>query len=249
MWFTACNAQGCLPDSGFWGDFSGRLGEGNTTLSFYRLAGNALSGNCRFNGNTLASVSEDNVFLIKGNLKDCNYYLDVINDNHETIGKFIFQYRHDKIKKTDNYVGTYSSADNKQSAVTLQLNSMVGGSLTQRYFELFGTTAEVDSFAARIKAAFIKNDKQWLAAHCRYPLNVFTGSHKPIVIKTEAAFIANYNKYFSQAYRDKFKKMNCYNMFSNHMGAMMGRGEVWMNQTLTSTADNYEYCITAFNVF
>ncbi|MES2851257.1 MAG: hypothetical protein V4685_19570 [Bacteroidota bacterium] len=74
-------------------------------------------------------------------------------------------------------------------------------------------------------------------------------NHKTIIVKNEKAFIANYKKYFSRVYRDKFEKMACYNMFSNHAGAMMGRGEVWMSHTLISTADNYEYCITAFNVF
>ena len=38
-------------------------------------------------------------------------------------------------------------------------------------------------------------------------------------------------------------------MFSNHMGASMGNGAIWINHTLTSTADEYEYCISSINIF
>ena len=43
--------------------------------------------------------------------------------------------------------------------------------------------------------------------------------------------------------------MKCYNMFCNHVGAIMGKGEVKINHTATSEKDKYEYCITGFEVF
>lgn len=38
-------------------------------------------------------------------------------------------------------------------------------------------------------------------------------------------------------------------MFSNQDGACMGNGQIYINHTVASTPDNYEYCISAVNVF
>lgn len=239
---VVCNAQTCLPDVNFWGDFSGKLGDREIALSIYRISGDVLSGNYRYTDN------EQKPITVKGSIKDCIYFLEVTGDKKEA-GKFMFRYSFDKTKKEDHWDGRFTDADNKERTVTLRLSSMVGGTLTQRYDELFGTTQEVDSFAAKIRTAVINNDKNWLAEHCSYPLNFHAGSSKAVDIKNKAAFLANYNKYFTPAYRDKLKKANCYNMFSNHMGASMGNGAIWINHTLTSTADEYEYCISSINIF
>lgn len=239
---TTVHAQTCLPDVNFWGDFSGKIGEREIALSVYRVSGDVLSGNYRY------TDDEKKLIAVTGSIKDCIYSLKVRGDKKET-GRFEFRYTYDKTKKEDHWDGSFTDADKKERTVKLRLSSMVGGTLTQRYDQLFGTTQEVDSFATKIKTAVINNDKNWLAEHCRYPLNFHAGSSKAVDIKNKAAFLVNYNKYFTQAYRDKIKKANCYNMFSNHMGASMGNGAIWINHTLTSTADKYEYCISSINIF
>ncbi len=230
-------AQDCKKDVGFWNDHSGRLGEADIQLSYFTGEDGVITGNYRFTKN------EKLVYSLRGKQNGCNFSFTAYDRNNEQAGSFT------SIKTTDNFNGEYTDATGNTSTVKLHVQSAVGGSATQRYFELFGTTEEVDSFALRIKTAFIQNDKKWLAAHCRYPLNIYAGSPKAKLIKDQQAFISSYNKLFSKAWLDKFKKMKCYNMFSNHMGASMGRGEVWMNHSLSSTADKYEYCITALELF
>jgi hypothetical protein len=240
--FAACcgfasTAQDCKTDVGFWNDHSGRLGETEIQLSYFTGKDGVITGNYRFIKN------EKLVYSLRGKQNGCNFSFTAYDNNNGQVGSFTF------IKTADNFNGNYTAADGTTSTVTLEVRSAVGGSVSQRYFELFGTTEEVDSFAMKIKTAFINNDKKWLAAHCRYPLNIYAGSPKAKLIKDQQSFINSYNKLFNKAWLDKFKKMKCYNMFSNHMGASMGRGEVWMNHSLVSTADKYEYCITGLELF
>lgn len=236
-------AQNCLPDPNFWADYSGKLGDNEILLTMYKSADGKLSGNYRF------VKDEKKTFAFTGNEKDCIYNLEVKGIEDKVNGKFAFRYTLDKIRKTDNYDGVYTDTNNSQAPLKLQLNTMVGGSLTQRYFELFGTTGEVDAFAEKIKAAFAAGDKKWLAAKCQYPLAVYSERGKKKVIKDEKEFLDSYNKLFTKEYLDKIKKIRCYTMFSNHIGVLMGKGAVVINHTKTSTAANYEYCISSFTVF
>jgi len=241
--FVTTHAQNCLPDPNFWADYNGKLGDTEILLSIFRSADGKLSGNYRY------VRDEKKTFSITGNEKDCNYYLNVVDSKNKVLGKLIFHYTADKVKKTDNYEGVYTDSSSKRIPLKLQLGTMVGGSATQRYFELFGTTGEVDAFAEKIKAAFINNDKKWLAAKCQYPLVVYPAKGKEKIIKNEKEFLDSYSQFFSKAYVDKIKKIKCHTMFSNHMGVLMGKGEVVINHTKTSTAANYEYGISSFTVF
>lgn len=241
--FITTHSQNCLPDPNFWADYNGKMGDNEILLSIYKSADGNLSGNYRF------VKDEKKIFLFTGNEKDCSYYLNVVDNKNKVLGKFLFRYTSDKIKKTDNYDGVYTDSNNKQAPLKLQLTTMVGGTLTQRYFELFGTTGEVDAFAEKIKAAFINNDKKWLAAKCQYPLVVYPARGKEKIIKNEKEFLDSYDQFFSKAYLDKIKKIKCYTMFSNHIGVLMGKGEVVINHTKSSTAANYEYGISSFTVF
>lgn len=237
------NAQKCMPGSQFWADFSGVLNGRTVELCIYRETDGNLVGNYRF------SNDDKNVFFVTGSEKNCSYTLNEMSDGNNLKSSFTFQYVSDKATKKDAYTGTHTDAGGKKVPVKLALGSMVYGSAKSRYGELFGTTQEVDSFAAKIKNAFIQDDKNWLAAHCKYPLNIYKGTPQPTVIKNAADFLAKYNILFSKAYKEKFKKMKCYNMFCNHVGAIMGKGEVKINHTATSEKDKYEYCITGFEVF
>lgn len=243
LFIITTQAQNCLPDPNFWADYNGKLGDNEILLSIYKSADGKLSGNYRY------VTDEKKTFAITGSVKDCTYYLDVVDNKNKTLGKFVIRYTSEKVKKTDNYDGVYTDTNNKQSPLKLQLGTMVGGSATQRYFELFGTTGEVDAFAEKIKAAFINNDKKWLAAKCQYPLVIYPAKGKEKIIKSEKDFLDSYNQLFSKAYVDKFKKIKCHTMFSNHMGVLMGKGEVIINHTKTSTFTNYEYGISSFTVF
>lgn len=234
------SAQKCLPDKTFWADFKGTIDNREIRLSVYRSDDDKLYGNYRM------ISDETKLFTISGYEKDCVYYLDVVNASKEVTAKFKIKYSN--VEKKDVYKGSFTGSDNKEMAVQLQMESMVGGNLTTRYLELFGTTNEVDSFATNIKRAIMRNDKNWLAAHCKYPLQVYAGSHKPVIIKSEAAFLASYSKYFTPAYRARFSKMHCYNMMCTHIGALMGMGEIVINHTENSTEENYAYCIGSITI-
>jgi hypothetical protein len=240
---TACYGQTCLPAQDFWADFSGTAGGKEMQLSFFRQANGMLTGNCRYLAN------EKDVLTVAGSITGCSYHLKLMNRNQQAAGILQFDYLYDSVKKEDRYTGSFTGPGNNRQPLELALSSMVGGSVTQRYNELFGTTEEVDSFAAKIKTAFITNDKKWLAAHCCYPLHINLGSRRTVIAKTEQEFIAAYGKYISQAYRDRFKKIHSFNMFSNHLGACMGNGLIWINNTRASDAGKYEYCISSVTAF
>lgn len=234
-----CNyseAQHCKTDSGFWNDYKGKLAGQEIQLSYFTNYNGTISGNYRFIKN------ENRVYTLQGNQQSCNFFVRVHDHQNQNAGSFTF------IKWPDSLSGHYKDAAGNTLAVHLLLHAMVGGSQAQRYGFLFGTTQQVDSFAAKIKTAFIANDKHWLAAHCWYPLKIYMENGKAVTVNNKQSFLAAYGKYFKQAYRDKFKKMKCYNMFSNHMGAAMGAGEVWMSHGPTAAADNYEYFITSITV-
>jgi len=239
MLLVKAPAQKCVPDPGFWADFKIAVGQEEINLSIFRSTDGTITGNCRF----IKDVK--NVFAITGAEENCSYHLNMLNAKKELRGEFTFQYLVDKVKKTELYNGIYIDSSNKQVAVQPKLASMVGGSDTQRYLELSGTTAEVEAFAEKIKWAFINNDKKWLAANCRYPVP-YAGFKK--TLKTEKDFLDNYDKLFSKNYRDRFKKIKCYNMFSNHMGALMGAGEVRINNAANTAKEKNRYCISGFDL-
>lgn len=242
IWVATGYTQNCLPDINFWGDFYGNIGDREIALSFFRVKDDSIIGNYRFTNN------EKKIFAVQGVVSNCTYYLDAM-DGNVPAGKFVFRFTTDKTKKKEQYTGAFTSAAQEQSKLSLQLRTMVGGTLSQRYFELFGTTNEVDSFAAKVKTATANNDIQWLASNCVYPLSIYAGSHKPNMIKNKQEFFAAYKKFFTDSFKKKFAMMNCYNMLSNHIGAGMGRGEVWINNMPGSIAASYHYGISSVNIF
>ena len=232
------SAQSAMPDQHFWGDFYGKINGRDIALSVYRKSADSLTGNYRFTNDP------GNVFLLDGTVKNNRYALTGQN------GEFIFEHQFDKANKADKFEGSFTGTGGKQTPVALSMRSMVYGDENNRYGELFGTTVAVDSFAAKIKTAFINADKEWLASRCQYPVNVFGLSGKKLtVIKNKEEFLTKFAGMFKKEYRDKFKKIACYNMFCQHTGVLMGKGEVTINQTSNSEKDNYTYCITAITVF
>lgn len=242
MWAARGYTQSCLPDINFWGDFEGDAGNKKIVLSVFRLKEDSIVGNYRL------ADDDKKIFTVQGIISNCTYSLAAMDDD-KPAGKFVFSFTTDKTKRQEQYTGTYTSTTHEQSKLTLQLRTMVGGTLSQRYFELFGTTNEVDSFAAKVKTAIAGNDVQWLSSNCVYPLFIYVGSHKPNMIKNKQEFFAAYKKFFTAAFKNKFAMMNCYNMLSNHIGAGMGRGEVWINNMPGSIAASYRYGISSVNIF
>jgi hypothetical protein len=220
----------------------------NTLFYFIYLPGvepcsPVLFARCRYRSN------EKNIFTVTGNEKDCGFLLQVKDSLANEKGSLAFKFSADKIKKTEQYTGSFTDPNQKTVPVNLNLVSMVWGTPTQHYGELFGTTEEVETFAEKVRIAFIQNDKNWLAAHCKYPLAVYKGSSKPIMIKDKAAFLTGFPKYCTAAYRKKFTAIQSYNMMCNHIGVIMGKGEVKINHTSSSSSANYTYCISSIEVF
>jgi hypothetical protein len=229
-------SQVCTPQKGFWNDYTGELKGQKIQLSYFTDIEGRIIGQYRF------IQQSKMVYQLKGKQKGCELLMAPDNNN-ESAGRFRF------VKSPDSLVGNFDDADGQSIPVMLRLQSSVGGTATQRYNELFGTTAEVETFAQQVRNAFVSNNTEWLAAHCRYPLIIYLPSRKKLVVNSKQQFITNFKKCFSQAYRDKFKNLNCYNMFSNHLGAMLGKGEIWLNHTKESNKERYAYCISTINVF
>jgi hypothetical protein len=80
----------------------------------------------------------------------------------------------------------------------------------------------------RVQHAVRDNDKAWLAAHTRYPLNYF-GRHK-LVIRDLAAFLRNYSLLFGAALRSAVMAQEPESVFENWQGVMIGAGlyNIWI---------------------
>jgi hypothetical protein len=221
----------------FWTDYTGELGQKKVQLSVFTTTDGHTIGNFRYIG------KPDSVYQLKGQQRDNDFLLQAATPAGAFAGTLQLQ------KTPDNFNGVFTDENNQKTTVRLQLKTMVGGTATQRYLELFGTTETVEAFATAIKNAMLSQNLEWLAAQCRYPITINYAGKKKTIAKNKKEFVLQAKKQFVVGYRNRFKNINCYNMFSNHSGAMMGNGEIWMNQMPGSEKENYSYCITSFNIF
>jgi hypothetical protein len=74
----------------------------------------------------------------------------------------------------------------------------------------------------QVQQAVRANNKAWLAAHARYPLNYF-GSRK-FVIRDKAAFVRSYPAVFGTTLRSAILAQDPESVFENWQGLMIGEG-------------------------
>ena len=133
-----------------WTDYTGKLGKNDIQLSLYAFEDGRVFGNYRLYSDA------KNIIQLKGKSDSCTIHAAAYNAINEVQGSFTLHIFLDKAAKKDKTDGEYIAADNTRSDVRLFLSAMVAGTPEQRYDFLFGTTGEVEDFAATIKTSFYK---------------------------------------------------------------------------------------------
>ncbi len=120
------------------------------------------------------------------------------------------------------------------------------GALDHRY-DLYGADSDVEEFMKHVKTSIINGDKEWISKHVDYPLETTLDGENPIKIKTKKQLVANFDKIFYQAYKDKIKSYCTCNLFSKDDGVMLGSGLIWINNSPKSNAIIYDFNIIGIN--
>lgn len=98
-----------------------------------------------------------------------------------------------------------------------------------------------------VKSSILSDDKLWIADYINYPLKTTLNGQRSITIKSKKQLITNFDKVFHRAFKDKIKTFCTCNLFYNDYGAMLGNGEIWINNTSNSTSDKFDFCISMVN--
>ena len=146
----------------------------------------------------------------------------------------------------DKIEGTWLSADGKQSyPFTLSLKSNLPGSEYGRRYALAISTKsdqDVENFVSEIQSYIINGNKEQLAEHVNYPIDVKING-KVTKMQNKDDFIKNYNKIFNSNYKDVISNTYTKYLFVNWQGIMFGEGayNIWINEI------NSKLMITAIN--
>ena len=132
---------------------------------------------------------------------------------------------------TERFEGIWTDASGKkQLEFKLISMSYVGyTSPNQRYSDYSASDEEIENFMKKIKLSIANDDKEWIAAHTRYPLKTTLNGQKKITIKNEQQLIDNFEQIFHPAFKEQIEKHCVCNMFYNSQGIMLGNGEIWIN--------------------
>ena len=90
-----------------------------------------------------------------------------------------------------------------------------------------GDHVKVHQLLTQLQAAVAKHDAPAVAALVHYPIKVNPGK-KPFVVKSEKAFVKDYDRIITNDIQDAVFKQKYENLFVNSQGAMIGDGEVWI---------------------
>lgn len=226
LFFTSfCHSQ-TLQEG--WSCFDGYIGENDIVVNIFRDSIGNLSGDYCYK-------KYETRITLKGRLNGENLFLDEFTDNKIT-SKF-----YGKINEKDNTItGKWASTTHSDKTFYLKLNSYTGNRLYSKY-AIGVEDQEVELFFKKTKKAILSDDKTWLSKNIKYPINVSIGKKKT-KINTAKSFLANYSKIITKEYKAKIKKDCICDIFSNWQGAMIGSGDVWINET-----ENHKLKITAIN--
>ena len=130
----------------------------------------------------------------------------------------------DKTEKNARIVGTWQSADGKQT-LPLQVELFTvclgeGGD---------GSTPLVERSARTFRNAVIEHDRATVAKLIQYPINVWILDKKHR-IRNQAELLAKYDAIFTRRYCAAIKASVPHDLFSNYQGSMLGAGIVWIDQ-------------------
>lgn len=224
-------------DKNFWHDFDGKLGGTDIQLSIYLLDNGQLEGNYCY------KKYETKIKLVGQITNDKIELTEFINGklNGHFSGR-IFTDKFDWIE------GIWSDSTNTKTLnFKLMLDAVCGGPPDNRYSDLYGTDEDVENFLKRVKSSILHNDKEWIANHINYPLKTTLKKNRKITIKNKKQLIDNFEQIFYPEFKSKIKSSCVCNMFNNYLGVMLDNGLIWINNKPNSTADKFDYNITAIN--
>jgi|GEM_PF-4107798 len=107
--------------------------------------------------------------------------------------------------------------------------------------ELSITVTNVKDFADLVVKYLEVGNKEGLASSIKYPITVTIDGQLAVIYKAEE-FIMAYDKIVNDAFRTAVLATDTQELFMNHYGAMLGNGEIWLDQF-----DNAGYKIYAIN--
>jgi len=141
---------------------------------------------------------------------------------------------------TERFEGIWTDASGKkQLEFKLISMSYVGyTSPNQRYSDYSASDEEIENFMKKIKLSIANDDKEWIAAHTRYPLKTTLNGQEKITIKNKQQLIDNFEQIFYPAYKEEIKKHCVCNMFYNPQGIMLGNGEIWIGKNVIIAINN-----------
>jgi hypothetical protein len=106
-----------------------------------------------------------------------------------------------------------------------------------------GSDTQLETFAKDLIIAFQTNDKEWLSQNINYPLPIYFENKKPLEIKTPQEFKAKFEQIATKELLTKIIDWKTCNLFSNHSGVMLGRGEIWIWRDDAATDQDPKYRI------
>ena len=225
-------------DTNSWNDFEGKIDSSDIQLSLY------LFENGEIKGNYCYKKYETKIQLF-GHLSGNEIELTEMIGNTEN-GFFKGKIFTDSL---DRFEGKWKNkTKTKELKFELTLSSICSGSYVFRYSSAFyGTTSEIENFMKQIKTSILNNDKNWLSNHICYPITVTLNKTRTVKITNKKELLENYDKIIHNDFKKKISEYYTVNLFNNWRGAMIGNGEIWINNKPNSTENNYDYCITTIN--
>jgi hypothetical protein len=177
-----------------------------------------------------------NEIKLKGKAGEKNIILYEYDETGKNTG--IFQGTMSTVEKIE---GTWTSADNKTSyPFVLSLEgSIPGAEYGKRYAKVLNNKSDqdVEDFVSKIQSYIANDNKEKLAEEIKYPINVkINGEVTKIQDKDE--LIKNYDKIFYVEYKQKISKTSTKYLFVNYQGIMVGVGELWINDVISTGSDS-----------
>ena len=230
------NSHSSFLDVNAWNTFNGKLGNDEVQLSLYLFADGSIKGNYVFKKHNAK------IQLIGHPKANALFLTEVTNNNSKIV------FRGNLFTDTlDKFEGTWVDSSQKKTAnFYFTLSSINWGYYEYRYSDMFGTTLEIEAFMDKVKSAILSDNKEWLAAHIHYPTRqVLEKGFTSINNKQE--LILYFNEVFTPNFKNKIRHQYTTNLFTKNGAAMLGDGEIWIGNTSGSTADKYDFIITAIN--
>lgn len=142
------------------------------------------------------------------------------------------------------YIGQYEDeVTGETQSVDLRYSKGSYGKLGNRYVDFPGTDTELEAFARNIIDAFLSEDKQWLSENIYLPFRFSIEEGHIVEIKSSDEFLQNYDSIATQTLLEKLPSFPTCNLWSNHSGAALGGGEIWIWRDDASTDEAPIYLI------